>query len=107
MTMTNMGADMTPGGSSRPIFLPRLLAISRKILATLASVFVTMLGLLLITFLIGRVMPIDPVLAIVGEKPAPQPMKPPLLLLALTSRYWSNLAIIFAMFFTVTLVTRF
>ena len=34
----------------------------------LASLAVTMLGLLLITFLIGRVMPIDPVLAVVGER---------------------------------------
>ena len=35
---------------------------------TLGSVAVTMLGLLFITFIIGRVMPIDPVLAIVGER---------------------------------------
>ena len=32
------------------------------------SVAVTMLGLLAVTFIIGRVMPIDPVLAIVGER---------------------------------------
>ncbi len=36
-------------------------------LKTLASIGVTMLGLLLVTFVIGRVMPIDPVLSIVGE----------------------------------------
>ena len=35
---------------------------------TLGSVAVTMLGLLFVTFIIGRVMPIDPVLAIVGER---------------------------------------
>ena len=35
---------------------------------TIGSVAVTMLGLLFITFIIGRVMPIDPVLAIVGER---------------------------------------
>jgi peptide/nickel transport system permease protein len=34
----------------------------------LISLAVTLLGLLLITFLIGRVMPIDPVLAVVGER---------------------------------------
>ena len=28
---------------------------------------VTMIGLLLVTFVIGRVMPIDPVLAVVGD----------------------------------------
>lgn len=39
-----------------------------RLLSTLTSVIVTMLGLLFITFIIGRVMPIDPVLAIVGER---------------------------------------
>ena len=37
------------------------------VLKTLASIAVTMVGLLLVTFVIGRVMPIDPVLSIVGE----------------------------------------
>jgi len=37
-------------------------------LLTLGSIAVTLLGLLFITFTIGRVMPIDPVLAIVGER---------------------------------------
>ena len=36
--------------------------------ATLASVPITLFGLVLITFLIGRVVPIDPVLAIVGDR---------------------------------------
>lgn len=35
---------------------------------TLGSIAVTMLGLLLVTFIIGRVMPIDPVLSIAGER---------------------------------------
>lgn len=34
----------------------------------LAVIFVTYLGLLAVTFFIGRVMPIDPVLAIVGDR---------------------------------------
>jgi peptide/nickel transport system permease protein len=33
---------------------------------------VTMVGLLLVTFIIGRVMPIDPVLAVVGERATPE-----------------------------------
>ncbi|HUF86323.1 MAG TPA: ABC transporter permease [Thermohalobaculum sp.] len=33
---------------------------------------ITMLGLLLVTFVIGRVMPIDPVLAVVGERASPE-----------------------------------
>ncbi|TCP61338.1 peptide/nickel transport system permease protein [Rhodovulum bhavnagarense] len=35
---------------------------------TLGSIAVTMLGLLFVTFMIGRVMPVDPVLAIVGDR---------------------------------------
>lgn len=38
-----------------------------RVLKTLTSIAVTMLGLLLVTFVIGRVMPIDPVLSVVGE----------------------------------------
>ena len=36
------------------------------------SLLVTFLGLLLVTFLIGRVVPIDPVIAIVGERASPE-----------------------------------
>lgn len=43
----------------------------RSFAATAASVPITLFGLVLITFLIGRVVPIDPVLAIVGDR-APQ-----------------------------------
>ena len=35
------------------------------------TLFVTFLGLLLVTFVIGRVVPIDPVLAILGERASP------------------------------------
>ena len=45
-----------------------LLRFIKATVLTLSSVAVTMLGLLFITFIIGRVMPIDPVLAIVGER---------------------------------------
>lgn len=39
-----------------------------KFARTLGTILVTMLGLLFVTFIIGRVMPIDPVIAIVGER---------------------------------------
>ena len=45
-------------------FLRKYLIPAGKTAVTIA---VTMLGLLFVTFVIGRVMPIDPVLAIVGE----------------------------------------
>ncbi len=37
-------------------------------LLTVGSVAVTMLGLLFVTFMIGRVMPVDPVIAVIGER---------------------------------------
>ncbi|MCO5091232.1 ABC transporter permease [Bosea sp. (in: a-proteobacteria)] len=43
----------------------------RALLASAATIPITLLGLTLVTFLIGRVMPVDPVLAIVGDR-APQ-----------------------------------
>jgi peptide/nickel transport system permease protein len=51
-------------GRSAPPFL--LIAI--KIARILGSIAVTMLGLLFVTFIIGRIMPIDPVIAVVGER---------------------------------------
>ncbi len=43
----------------------------KAILATLGSVAVTVFGLALVTFLIGRVVPIDPTIAIVGDHAPP------------------------------------
>ncbi|MBP0483548.1 ABC transporter permease [Sagittula salina] len=40
----------------------------KKLATTLLTVAVTLLGLLFVTFMIGRVMPIDPVLAVIGER---------------------------------------
>ena len=43
----------------------------RSTASVAASVSITLFGLVLVTFLIGRVMPIDPVIAIVGDHAAP------------------------------------
>ncbi|WP_116596925.1 ABC transporter permease [Primorskyibacter marinus] len=57
--------DVTNGEGRRgPSFAPWLI----KTVATLVTVAVTLLGLLFVTFMIGRVMPIDPVLAVIGER---------------------------------------
>lgn len=45
--------------------LPRVLVATG---GTLLTLFITFVGLLLVTFVIGRVIPIDPVLAILGER---------------------------------------
>ena len=49
------------------MILPRLTGRLRAGAAGLASVPVTLFGLILLTFLIGRAVPIDPVIAIVGD----------------------------------------
>lgn len=40
----------------------------KKALGVIGSILATMLGLLFVTFVIGRVMPIDPVISVVGER---------------------------------------
>lgn len=50
----------------------RLRRRAGSILASLASVPVTLFGLVLVTFLIGRAVPIDPVIAIVGDHAPPE-----------------------------------
>jgi len=57
-------AETNGEGRRRSPFLRKYLIPAGK---TLVSIAFTMLGLLFVTFVIGRVMPIDPVLAIVGE----------------------------------------
>lgn len=57
-------ASNTPKGRRKSPFLSVLIKTGK----TLATIAVTMLGLLFITFFIGRVMPVDPVLSIVGER---------------------------------------
>ncbi|MEC3860172.1 ABC transporter permease [Mesobacterium sp. TK19101] len=60
-----MASVDTDKGGRRVAPLPSWL---RRVLVTAGTVAATMLGLLFVTFLIGRVMPLDPVLAIVGER---------------------------------------
>lgn len=57
-------ATETQKGRQSPPFLPKLLGFTKIVL----SIAATMLGLLFVTFFIGRVMPIDPVLSVVGER---------------------------------------
>ena len=64
MTDTDGGAAAPPPGHRAAARRRRV----RSIGGTLLSLVLTMLGLLLVTFIIGRVMPIDPVLKVVGER---------------------------------------
>ncbi len=47
---------------------PRLTKALVTFFKTVGSILITMLGLMFVTFLIGRVMPLDPVLSVVGER---------------------------------------
>ena len=77
MTTTAPGETPTPEATTRGamgggLAMPRAVRFAGRGLrsaGTLAlTLFATFLGLLLITFIIGRVVPIDPVLAILGER---------------------------------------
>lgn len=57
-------AETNLKGRRRSPFLLFLLKTAK----TLGAIAVTMLGLLFVTFFIGRVMPVDPVLSVVGER---------------------------------------
>ncbi len=59
-----MTTSATANEVSRARWRKRATALGR----TLATVTVTLAGLLALTFFIGRVMPVDPVTAIVGEQ---------------------------------------
>lgn len=50
------------------VFAPGLLVRGGRIGSSLLGILITLFGLALLTFLIGRTMPIDPVVAIVGDK---------------------------------------
>jgi len=57
-----------PAGGATPGRGARLRRRARSLGGILLSLALTLLGLLLVTFVIGRVMPIDPVLKVVGER---------------------------------------
>jgi len=64
--VTNQTDNLSRAGAGfRSLSLPSPL---RTALSLVSTVLLTFLGLLLVTFIIGRVMPIDPVLAIVGDR---------------------------------------
>jgi peptide/nickel transport system permease protein len=65
----------------------------RPALAGFASVPLTLLGLILVTFLIGRAMPIDPVIAIVGDHATPDVIARVRLQLGLDDPLWEQFLI--------------
>ena len=70
--------------------LSRPLLVTGRLIATLAFTF---LGLLLVTFLIGRVVPIDPVLAVVGDRAPPDVYERARVALGLDRPLWEQFLI--------------
>lgn len=78
----------TSSGTSRR-FGPALISLA----AGFGSLAVTLLGLLAVTFLIGRVVPIDPVLSIVGERATQEQYDAVRLALGLDEPMWKQFVI--------------
>ncbi len=66
----------------------------------LTTVAITMFGLLLVTFLIARVIPIDPVLAVVGDNARPEVYDKARLALGLDQPLWRQFAVYTGKVFT-------
>ncbi len=73
---------------------------SRLASREISTIAITMFGLLLITFLIGRVIPIDPVLAVVGDNARPEVYEAARLELGLDKPLWRQFAIYVGKVFT-------
>lgn len=63
-----MSANPAITRSTPPRVKSRWGAALYRVLGTLSMILATMLGLLFVTFIIGRIMPIDPVISVVGER---------------------------------------
>ena len=61
-----------------------------SLLSWLLTVAITLIGLAALTFFIGRVLPIDPVLSIVGEKATPEVYEKVYLELGLDKPLWQQ-----------------
>ncbi len=66
---------------------------TRQAVKVVLMVLTTFIGLLLVTFLIGRVVPIDPVLAVVGDKASPEVYEKARIALGLNLPLWKQFLI--------------
>lgn len=63
---------------------------AKLVTAEVSTFLITMFGLLLVTFLIGRVIPIDPVLAVVGDRAPPDVYEKARIALGLDKPLWQQ-----------------
>ncbi|MCA0417897.1 MAG: ABC transporter permease [Proteobacteria bacterium] len=83
----------------------RLRRWGRALSRELTTVVITMFGLLLVTFFIARVIPIDPVLAVVGDNARPETYEAARIELGLDKPLWQQFAIYIGKVFTGNLGT--
>jgi peptide/nickel transport system permease protein len=74
----------------------RLARMTSQTVRLLSMVSITFLGLLLLTFLVGRVVPIDPVLAVVGDKASAATYEQARLAMGLHLPLWQQFVIYFS-----------
>jgi peptide/nickel transport system permease protein len=74
-------------------FAGRALKWGRIASRELTTIVITMFGLLLVTFMIGRVIPIDPVLAVVGDNAKPDVYEAARIAMGLDKPLWQQFAI--------------
>jgi peptide/nickel transport system permease protein len=96
VTQAPTGKTATPG---------RLGRWGRALSRELTTVVITMFGLLLVTFFIARVIPIDPVLAVVGDNAKPETYEAARIELGLDKPLWQQFAIYIGKVFTGNLGT--
>jgi len=71
-------------------FLASARSTAKLVTAEVSTFLITMFGLLLVTFLIGRVIPIDPVLAVVGDRAPPDVYEKARIALGLDKPLWQQ-----------------
>ncbi|QCO57260.1 ABC transporter permease (plasmid) [Pseudorhodobacter turbinis] len=79
--------------TSHPSRISRLPAFLQQIAGIILTLAITLLGLLLVTFVISRVVPIDPVLAVLGERATTAQYDEVRLALGLDEPLWKQFAI--------------
>ena len=88
-----MESALTAAVSPLPVRPSRLLLGCAMLGRELTTIAITIFGLLLVTFLIGRVIPIDPVLAVVGDRARPTSRWSARVELGLDRSLWQQFAI--------------
>jgi peptide/nickel transport system permease protein len=82
-----------PNNHHRLLTKIRFIKTLKQAFQILVMVATTFLGLLLITFLIGRVVPIDPALAVVGDKASPEVYEKARIAMGLNLPLWKQFLI--------------